>query len=34
VDSFQALAAEAGWSPVAVWTDPARYFSVHALVLR
>jgi dimethylhistidine N-methyltransferase len=34
VDSFQALAAEAGWSPVAVWTDPARYFSVHALALR
>ncbi|MEA3024475.1 MAG: hypothetical protein QOK01_3327, partial [Alphaproteobacteria bacterium] len=34
VDSFQALAAEAGWSPVAVWTDPACYFSVHALALR
>jgi dimethylhistidine N-methyltransferase len=34
VDSFQALAAEAGWSPVAVWTDPDRYFSVHALALR
>jgi dimethylhistidine N-methyltransferase len=34
VDSFQALAADAGWSPVAVWTDPDRYFSVHALALR
>jgi dimethylhistidine N-methyltransferase len=34
VDSFQALAADAGWSPVAVWTDPKRYFSVHALALR
>ena len=33
VDSFQALAAQAGWSPVAVWTDPQRYFSVHALRL-
>jgi dimethylhistidine N-methyltransferase len=31
VDSFQALAAGAGWSPVAVWTDPKRYFSLHAL---
>ena len=34
VESFQALAAEAGWSPVAVWTDPRRYFSLHALALR
>jgi L-histidine N-alpha-methyltransferase len=34
VDSFQALAADAGWSPVAVWTDPDRYFSVHVLALR
>jgi dimethylhistidine N-methyltransferase len=34
VDSFQALATDAGWSPVAVWTDPDRYFSVHALALR
>jgi len=34
VDSFQALAADAGWSPVAVWTDPKRYFSLHALALR
>jgi dimethylhistidine N-methyltransferase len=34
VDSFQALASGAGWSPVAVWTDADRYFSVHALALR
>ena len=27
VESFQALAASAGWSPVAVWTDPKGYFS-------
>jgi dimethylhistidine N-methyltransferase len=31
VESFQALAAEAGWSPAAVWTDPKGYFSLHAL---
>jgi dimethylhistidine N-methyltransferase len=31
VESFQALAATAGWSPVAAWTDAKRYFSVHAL---
>jgi uncharacterized SAM-dependent methyltransferase len=31
VASFQALAGAAGWSPVAAWTDPKRYFSVHAL---
>jgi L-histidine Nalpha-methyltransferase len=34
VESFQALAAKAGWSPAAVWTDPKGYFSVHALTLR
>jgi dimethylhistidine N-methyltransferase len=34
VASFQALAAEAGWSPAAVWTDPKGYFSLHALTLR
>src|SRR5262249_41713203 len=34
IESFQALAATAGWSPVAVWTDAKQYFSVHALVLR
>jgi len=32
VESFQALAAQAGWSPVTTWTDAAGYFSVHALV--
>jgi dimethylhistidine N-methyltransferase len=31
VESFQALAAEAGWSPAAAWTDPKGYFSLHAL---
>jgi dimethylhistidine N-methyltransferase len=31
VESFQALAAEAGWSPAAVWTDAKGYFSLHAL---
>jgi dimethylhistidine N-methyltransferase len=34
VKSFQALAAQAGWSPAAVWTDPKGYFSLHALTLR
>jgi dimethylhistidine N-methyltransferase len=34
VDSFQALARGAGWSPVAVWTDADNYFSVHVLALR
>lgn len=29
VDSFQALAHDGGWSPLAVWTD--GLFSVHAL---
>ncbi|TXN67953.1 L-histidine N(alpha)-methyltransferase [Methylobacterium sp. WL6] len=33
LDGFRALAAEAGWSPVTVWTDPERLFSVHALRL-
>ena len=31
IDSFRALAAEAGWSAGAVWTDPEALFSVHAL---
>ena len=31
IESFGALARGAGWSPVAVWTDKDRYFSVHAL---
>jgi dimethylhistidine N-methyltransferase len=30
-ESFHALAAAAGWSPLAVWTDAQKYFSVHAL---
>jgi dimethylhistidine N-methyltransferase len=34
VESFRAMARGAGWSPVAVWTDPDRYFSVHVLSLR
>jgi len=34
VESFQALAATAGWSPAAVWTDPKGYFSLHALAKR
>jgi len=33
VDSFRALAAEAGWRPVATWTDANDYFAVHALKL-
>lgn len=32
-ESFQALAAAAGWEPVQVWTDPQALFSVHALRL-
>jgi dimethylhistidine N-methyltransferase len=31
VESFQTLAAQAGWSPAAVWTDAKGYFSLHAL---
>lgn len=31
VDEFQDLAARAGYRPAAVWTDPARLFSVHLL---
>lgn len=34
VGSFGALARGAGWSPVAVWTDPDQYFSVHVLTLK
>lgn len=29
VGEFQALARRSGWTPVAVWTDPAQLFSVH-----
>jgi dimethylhistidine N-methyltransferase len=31
LESFTALARGSGWSPVAVWTDAGRNFSVHAL---
>lgn len=31
IAGFQALAAEAGFRPVQVWTDPAHLFSVHCL---
>ena len=33
VDSFRALAREAGWRWAATWTDEQGYFSVHALRL-
>jgi L-histidine N-alpha-methyltransferase len=33
VDSFRALALDAGWRPVATWTDANDYFAVHALKL-
>jgi dimethylhistidine N-methyltransferase len=32
IESFAALARGAGWTTGAVWTDPERYFSVHALI--
>jgi dimethylhistidine N-methyltransferase len=31
IDSFQCLARGAGWTPVTVWTDAEKYFSVHVL---
>jgi dimethylhistidine N-methyltransferase len=31
VDGFQKLAREAGFTPCAVWCDPARWFSLHWL---
>jgi dimethylhistidine N-methyltransferase len=34
IESFRALARGAGWTPLAVWTDPKKYFSVHVLRLR
>lgn len=34
VDSFSALARGSGWTPVASWSDPDRYFGVHALAFR
>jgi dimethylhistidine N-methyltransferase len=33
VESFGALARGAGWSPVALWTDPKGWFSVQALTV-
>lgn len=33
IESFQALAREAGWTPRAVWTDPDGLFSLHELVI-
>ena len=33
-DSFSALARGTGWTPVASWTDPDKYFCVHAIALR
>jgi dimethylhistidine N-methyltransferase len=33
VESFRALAGEAGWRPAATWTDAKDYFAVHALKL-
>ncbi len=32
LESFGALARGSGWTPVAVWTDADKYFSVQALV--
>jgi dimethylhistidine N-methyltransferase len=31
IESFTALARGSGWSSLAVWTDPAANFSIHAL---
>jgi L-histidine N-alpha-methyltransferase len=33
VESFRALAQDAGWRPLACWTDADDYFAVHALKL-
>ena len=33
LESFRALAREAGWRPAATWTDEKDYFAVHALRL-
>ena len=33
VESFRALARDAGWRPAATWTDEKDYFSMHALKL-
>ena len=32
VEDFLALARRAGWSPFALWRDPAHLFSVHELI--
>jgi dimethylhistidine N-methyltransferase len=34
LSSFSALARQAGWTPLARWTDAGEYFSVHALALQ
>jgi dimethylhistidine N-methyltransferase len=34
IDSFGALARGTGWTPLTLWTDPARYFCVKALRLK
>ncbi|MBI4274426.1 MAG: L-histidine N(alpha)-methyltransferase, partial [Rhizobiales bacterium] len=34
VESFSALARGSGWTALAVWTDSAKLFSVHALALK
>jgi dimethylhistidine N-methyltransferase len=34
LEHFTTLARGAGWSPVAVWTDPGKNFSVHALAFQ
>jgi dimethylhistidine N-methyltransferase len=33
IESLGALARGVGWQPVAVWTDPRRYFSIQAFTL-
>jgi len=33
IESFQALARSAGWTPRQVWTDPDKLFSLHELVI-
>jgi len=33
IESFQALARDAGWTPRQVWTDPDGLFSFHELVI-
>ncbi len=33
IESFQALAREAGWTPHQYWTDPDGLFSLHELVI-